>query len=144
MQYSEVIQRIREAGVSIHLESGYLAVSPASRLTDAQRELIQRVQHYCRTAHNDMTITADAIRRLVPEGDLTGAEGVTSNELNLWAAGIALRAIQARGTVPDGWNRTSNCQQCGTVWSDHGLDVLSCGWCWMRSEGRRFSVPEPP
>jgi hypothetical protein len=73
------------------------------------------------------------------EGSSTGCN---RNELQSWAAALALRAVQARGIVPAGWNKTAHCQHCGYVHSWHELDSLSCGWCWLRVEGRYFPQPD--
>ncbi len=62
-------------------------------------------------------------------------------KLKAWVAGLALRAVRYRGVIPDSWNKVSTCNRCGPVWSDHGLDMLSCGWCEMRESGKWFPHP---
>lgn len=79
------------------------------------------------------------IKRVVE--DTTGVEECTSQQIDSWACGVVIRMIQQRGEVPNGWDKTSRCARCGVVWSDHGLDVLSCGWCHLRNEEKDFPRP---
>ena len=85
--------------------------------------------------------SAAEIEALVPESDWAEVETTPTGELQVWASGLAIRATQQRGSVPPSWNKVSNCRRCGPVWSDHGLDTLSCGWCEMRDAGKWFPRP---
>ena len=86
-------------------------------------------------------LNENEIAKLVPPSDWRDASNCTTDELKAWAACLALRAVRYRGKVPSGWDKISQCAQCGPVWSDHGLDTLSCGWCEMRMSGKWFPRP---
>jgi hypothetical protein len=81
------------------------------------------------------------IAALVPPTDWRDVAGCNLDELKAWAAALAMRAVRYRGKVPRGWDMVSTCAHCGPVWSDHGLDTLSCGWCDMRMAGKWFPAP---
>ena len=72
---------------------------------------------------------------------IDGIEDCTEKGLDNWASQIVIRMIQQRGQVPANWIKKSKCAHCGDVWSDHGIDTLSCGWCWMRIAGNEFPRP---
>ena len=69
-------------------------------------------------------------------------EHCTQMGLDNWATHIVIRMIQQRDQVPKGWNKMSRCAHCGLVWSDHGVDTLSCGWCHLRKAGKSFPQPK--
>jgi hypothetical protein len=73
--------------------------------------------------------------------DTTGIEDCTDERLDSWASSIVIRMVQQRGQVPTGWTKQSRCTHCGIVWSDHGIDLLSCGWCYLRIAGEEFPRP---
>jgi len=74
--------------------------------------------------------------------DTVGIEDCTEQQVQSWAETLVIRMIQMRQQVPEGWTKVSKCIRCGPVWSDHGVkDMLSCGWCWMRVEGKSFPRP---
>jgi hypothetical protein len=73
--------------------------------------------------------------------DSTGIEDCTYLQINAWANALVIRMIQQRGQIPNNWNQVSRCARCGPVWSDHGIDTLSCGWCWLRIAGKEFPRP---
>lgn len=75
-------------------------------------------------------------------GDKTGLADCSAIELDGWACALALRTVQTRKQIPKGWDQVANCKHCGPVWSQHNLETLSCGWCWMRTEGKPFPQPE--
>lgn len=73
--------------------------------------------------------------------DSTDIQGCTYEQLDAWANALVIRMIQQRGQVPNGWKKISRCARCGSVWSDHGIDTLSCGWCHLRKAGKTFPQP---
>lgn len=72
---------------------------------------------------------------------IDGITDCSDEQLDEWADGIVIRMIQQRGRVPANWTAKSKCAHCGDVWSDHGIDTLSCGWCWLRIAGKEFPRP---
>ncbi len=86
-------------------------------------------------------LTKKEIMSMIPKQDWPEISRTPQQDLRLWAACLALRAVINAGLIPTGWDKVSNCKRCGKVWSDHGLDMLSCGWCWMRKA--KFWFPQP-
>ncbi len=82
------------------------------------------------------------ITALMPPSDWRDVSNCDLDQLEAWAAALATRAVRYRGKVPRGWDKTSVCARCGLVWSEHSLDMLSCGWCDMRLAGEWFPVPD--
>ncbi len=85
-------------------------------------------------------VTSSEVERAIENTD--EIENCTDEELDAWANALVIRMIQQRGQVPNGWNKKSRCARCSTVWSDHGLDTLSCGWCHLRVAGKTFPQPK--
>ncbi len=93
------------------------------------------------TKQTSYLFTGIEIEALVPESEWVEVETATTGELQVWAAGLVIRTTQARGMIPAGWDKITNCKHCGPVWSEHELPTLSCGWCWMRDAGMKFPKP---
>jgi hypothetical protein len=73
--------------------------------------------------------------------DTTDIESCSYAQMDAWANSLVIRMIQARGQVPNEWDKVSRCAHCGDVWSDHGIDTLSCGWCHIRVVSKEFPRP---
>ena len=86
-------------------------------------------------------LSATEIRDMIPSNDMAHITDTPAQDIRLWAACLALRAVKYAGLIPTGWDKVSKCKRCGKVWSDHGLDMLSCGWCEMRAAGKWFPRP---
>ena len=155
-----VIEQTREAGLRMAIRGDQLGVDPITRLGDDLRQEIReqrdaivlavknaparlvRLAIVAGIHEQGYEFTSAEIRRLQDNQDLQDAINCSRAELQAWASALAIRATQRRGKVPRGWDRTSICRRCGPVYSDHGLDMLSCGWCWLQVEGLWFPRPE--
>lgn len=86
-------------------------------------------------------LTKKEIMNIIPKQDWSEISKTEQQDLRIWASCLALSAVKQAGLIPAGWDKVSNCKQCGKVWSDHGLDMLYCGWCHIRETGNRFPRP---
>ena len=109
-------------------------------ISDPKSQLIELAMQVGIYEHA-LVLEEKEVAALVPPSDWNDAALCTPEELQAWAVCLALRAVRYRGKVPAGWTRVSICKRCGPVWSDHGLDSLSCGWCEMRKAGKWFPRP---
>ena len=154
-----IIEQARRTGLRIVIRGDQLGVDPVARLIDELRQHIRdhrdsivlavknvpaKLVHLAIVAgihEQGNKFTTTEIRRLQGKDDLLDAINCSRAVLQAWASALAIRATQRRGQVPRGWDKTAICARCGPVYSDHGLDMLSCSWCWMRHEGHRFQQP---
>ena len=154
-----VIEQVRQAGLRIVIRGDQLGVDPVARLSGELRQHIReqrdtivlaiknvpgKLVHLAIVAgihEQGNKFTTTEIRRLQGNDDLLDAINCSRAELQAWASALAIRAVQRRGQLPRGWGKISVCARCGPVYSDHGLDMLSCGWCWMRHERHWFQRP---
>ena len=154
-----VIEQARQAGLRIGIRGDQLGVDPIARLSDEMRQHIRehrdtivltvknapgRLVHLAIVAgihEQDYEFTVAEIRRLQDNQDLQDAINCSRAELQAWASALAMRATQRRRHVPRSWDQVARCARCNWVYSDHDLDTLSCGWCWMRHAGLPFPQP---
>ena len=160
METQVIFDEVRKSGMRIGLRNNQIAVKPISLLTDnlrtqirgdsdditlaiknAPSRLVQLAIH-AGIHEQGIQFSPSDIRRLVSNEDLQDVVNCTRKEMQAWALALAIRATQRRGQVPRDWDRTSLCRHCGPVYSFHGLDTLSCGWCDMRLAGKWFPATE--
>ena len=91
-----------------------------------------------------LDLSAKEIRDMIPSDDMACIPDTPAQDLRLWGACLALRAVKYAGLVPCGWDKISNCNRCGKIWSDHGKDLDICGWCELNEKGIRFPQPDKP
>ena len=157
MKAQQIIDQVQATGARIQVEGQHIAVEPISLVSDGLRKQISKnrdeVFNILQTALDELLksavdkawsiheqqVTESEVLQVI--GNTVGLVDCSATELDGWASALALRTVQARGVVPKGWNKVSNCRRCGSVWSDHGLDTLSCGWCEMRAAGKWFPRP---
>jgi hypothetical protein len=169
MDAQYVICLVLKAGSTIQVDGERLAVGQPGCIDDDLRELISNnrdaVYNHLKTTLNDVSDEAiilkmqyiielviktawdeyscrfaetEAARQITTIDGLTNC---TPEYLDARAEAIVIRMIQARGQVPNDWTKVSRCARCGPVWSDHGIDTLSCGWCHIRVVGKEFPRP---
>jgi len=109
---------------------------------DVLSRFTRLVQHY--GADHGVLLEESAILAELDSDGITDLQETSTAVRQSWAESIAIRLVQVRGIVPEGWDKTSVCAHCGPVWSFHDMDSLSCNWCWMRLAGKRFPVPDQP
>jgi hypothetical protein len=157
MEARQIIDQVQATGARIQVEGQHVAVEPITLVSDGLRKQISKnrdaVFNILQTALDELVklaidkawsiheqhVAESEVLQVV--GNTAGLADCSATELDGWACALALRTVQVRGTVPKGWNQVSNCRRCGPVWSDHGLDTLSCGWCEMRAAGKWFPCP---
>ena len=162
MNAESIIRQADQAGIELFLAGDRIAARPKSKLSADLRELIkthrEEVVRYLSAKlpqsklirlaiqagiyEHALVLEEKEVAALVPPSDWRDTAKCTIEELQAWAACLALRAVRYRGKVPSGWDKISQCAQCGPVWSDHGLDTLSCGWCELRLAGKWFPAPK--
>ena len=157
MDAREIISDVRQAGASIFIEGSNIVVKPLSAI-DAelqvqirdnrdrlfnilQADLEDLIEITKSKAWNEysQSVATSEVERVILDSDRV--QDCTPGKLDAWASALTIRLAQARKIVPTGWDKTSRCARCGPVWSDHGLDTLSCGWCWMSNQGKDFPTP---
>ena len=158
MDARKVINQVRESGATIHVEEKRIVITPVSVISDELQVLIRQNRS---AVFNALQTARDCLLQLATEKmwadygqqvamsevgrvmlDKDGLEDCSEQQLHAWANALVIRMVQARHMVPKGWNRTSRCARCGEVFSDHGLDTLSCGWCWLTVTGKEFPRPD--
>jgi hypothetical protein len=157
MEARQIIDQVQATGARIQVEGQHVAVEPITLVSDGLRKQISKnrdaVFNILQTALDELVklavdkawsiheqhVAESEVLRVV--GNTAGLADCSATELDGWACALALRTVQVCGMVPKGWNKVSNCRRCGPVWSDHGLDTLSCGWCEMRAAGKSFPRP---
>ena len=161
MEAGLIIQRAEQAGIRLSLEGNRIAVRPISKLSIDLRELIQahkdevvRYLSYKQAKAVLIRLTIQSgifdqgykleeneIKKLVPPSDWRDVSRCEPEELQAWAACLALRAIRYRGKVPTGWDQIALCANCGPVYSFAAGDCLACPWCELKRAGKWFPVP---
>ena len=161
MQVESIIRQAGQAGIELFLAGDKIAVRPKSKLSADLRELIktnrQEVVRYLSAKSPQSRLIRLAIQSgifdqgiqleekeitaLVPPTDWRDVSNCDLDQLKAWAAALAMRAVRYRCKVPRGWDKVGHCAHCGPVWSEHGLDMLSCGWCHIRLAGKSFPTP---
>jgi hypothetical protein len=159
MEARAIFEQVRQSGLQIALRDNQIALNPISKLSDGLRQLIRENRESVTLAiknapgrlvnlaihagvhEQGYKFSPSEIRRVTDDKDMQDVVNCTRLEMQAWASALAIRATQRRWKVPRGWDKSSDCRLCGLVYSDHGLDTLSCGWCWMRLEGQPFPQP---
>jgi len=161
MHAESIIRQADQAGIELFLAGDKIAARPKSKLSADLRELIkthrQEVVRYLSAKSPQSKLIRLAIQSgifdqgfqleereivaLVPPTDWRDVAGCDLDELKAWAAALAMRAVRYRCKVPRGWDKIALCDCCGSVWAEHNLNMLSCGWCDMRLAGKRFPTP---
>ena len=159
MDGAALIQKVHEAGAEIDLAGDKITVRHASRLPDALRHQLQQnkgevirtlrkfsLPNFCRLfqhygADNGILLEQSEILAELDSESIEELKTASSEVRQSWAESIATRLAQARGIVPKGWDKVAHCTHCGSVWAEHDLPTLSCGWCWMRHAGLPFPQP---
>jgi len=98
------------------------------------------VQHY--GADNGLLLEESTILSELDTEGISNLQELSTEARQSWAEAVALRLVRHRGIVPTGWTKTAHCYLCGSGYSYHDLNMLSCEWCDMRSAGKRFPVPD--
>jgi len=112
----------------------------AKSQADVLSKFTRLVQHY--GADNGLLLEEAAIFSELDTEGIADLQAASTAVRQSWAEALAIRLVQVRGIVPEGWDKTSVCAHCGPVWSFHDMDALSCNWCWMRLVGRWFPKPQ--
>jgi hypothetical protein len=160
MEARTILAKVRDSGLQIALRDNKITLNPISRLSDDLRQLISGNRESVTLAiknapgrlvnlaihagvhEQGYQFSPSEIRRVTDDKEMQDVVNCSRLEMQAWASALAIRATQRRAKVPPDWNKTSDCRQCGLVYSDHGVDTLSCGWCWMRHAGLPFPQPE--
>ena len=157
-----IIRQADQAGIELSLKGSKIAVKPISKLSADLRELIRVnrvvvVQYLsCKRTPADLIRLAiqsgvtdhglqlgeEEVASLVPPSDLRDVSKCEPEELQAWAACLALRAVRYRGKVPTGWDQIANCANCGPVYSFAAGDCLACPWCELKRAGKWFPAPK--
>ena len=127
-------QRWRSAGTAPR-------IAPDDQLTAPQRKEkpeIMRLFARCPSLHR---VPLTELRQEAGEE----WEAVCADDRVLQAFGLAVltRKMRERGLCPEGWTETSDCAECGPIftWPGSPAQVLGCPWCFNRVEGR--PIPRP-
>jgi hypothetical protein len=154
-----LLEQLHDAGLQIRIRNNHLALSPKTHITSCIRQSVSKEKDALLLAvknapaklvelaiaagihEQGYKFSASDIRKLQSHDDLYDVINSTKAERQAWASALAIRATQARGMIPEGWNRTARCRQCGLVYAHYDQDILSCGWCWLRYSGIYFPQP---
>jgi hypothetical protein len=112
----------------------------AKSQTDVLSKFTRLVQHYG-ADYGLLLEESEILSELDAEG-IADLQEASTEVRQSWAESIAIRLVQVQGIVPKDCDKVAHCAHCGPVYSFHGLDMLSCGWCWMRHAGLPFPQPE--
>lgn len=155
-----LVDELRATGLRIGIRNGRFALAPTTKIdSEIRRQVRANTDSLVLAVKNapaglvELAIHAGIheqgyrlspaeIRKLQSHDDLYEVINCTSEEKQSWASALAIRAVQMRGKVPRGWDKTAHCRRCGPVYSYHDLDTLSCHWCELRRADKPFPQPE--